>query len=600
MSFLFLQDRCAIHADNQAAFLAPCLKLLFPAHVSAYNCIVKLEGTQKTAPVVRRAATLREYCNHLSPTAREGVGALGMYLGEKVQTNLQTWWSMSFLALDFDDKTLAELVSFIDTLVGLGVYLYVSTGTTGRGAHLYIFLHPLLQQKRAFVVVKLLQTMAHDAGLGRPEIRPSSMSGIGSPIFLPYRAAGEDSFGVNPLLDPEDNFCPILLADVQKRVKRVCPETLEALCQELNGKVSESTNHCEKPLRTPPNRSAPQVGDSLTLLEAELERLAEKFVVPHRQDLIMGVTAYGVRGLSLDGTTVRAAVETFIRRNDPDELKRRLEAVERTIKKHKAGQLVAWREFYERAGLASPYRVGASQNVLDQLSKAEQLVSGHTWPGRGGASDRSVYAALLQLAALHGIAHNDGVAVSVSVRNLAVNACLGDMTREKALKRLTESGLVRRDTTVNRRFEDAGVLVLLMDRVHKLCHSLSPKGGLREWHSLYTHPAFMHGKLGKFAAAVLITLLEVELPLTRPDLAKRISKESRAIRVPLAKLLDHKIVCEVDGAYKVQANWEEALEQAAHVTGANRSLENQKQRHAIEREVFQAVLTSRRQTKKAQ
>lgn len=164
----------------------------------------------------------------------------------------------------------------------------------------------------------------------------------------------------------------------------------------------------------------------MAALEAEFKRIGSAFVEPYRQNLIMGVTAYALRRLALDSPTARAAVETFISSHDPDESKRRSEVVERTIAKHKNGKLVAWHEYYERARIKALYRLGATNEVLEQLEQARQLLSSYSWKGRGAGSDRSVYAALLDVAAAHGVLHKDGVAVSISVQNLAVNARVGD------------------------------------------------------------------------------------------------------------------------------------------------------------------------------
>ncbi len=248
----------------------------------------------------------------------------------------------------------------------------------------------------------------------------------------------------------------------------------------MQGRV-ESLNRVERrssPLQKLDRVPVPNV-DNITCFRAELERLSKAFVEPHRQNLIMGVAAYGVRALGLSADAVRKEIATFLSRTDPDELERRLEAVERTLKKHVAGQLVAWHEFYTRAGVDLPPATKKlpTAEVLEKVKVAEQCLAAYGWPGRGGQSDRSVYAALVGAAKDYGTPHEQGVAVSISVRDLAFNARLGDKTVQAALKRLRRTDLVRRDTEVERRFEDAGVLVLLIDRVHKLLHSLLPRGG---------------------------------------------------------------------------------------------------------------------------
>lgn len=585
--------------STRASDLASQLKELFPPHPSLHNCITQLDGTSKTAPVVWTAATLKEYGVHLAPASRGGVGALGMYLGEKTEADGLVWWSTSFLVLDFDGSRPTELVSFINTLAGLGILTYATTGTTGRGAHLYIFLSLLLSQKRAHAAVKHLQAVAHDVGLGLPEIRPSSWLGNGSPIFLPYRAAGEDGFGVNPLLDPENDLRPVNLGDAHERVRRVAPNVLEAACRELGGKAAGPVQRdtSSKKIHKGNLRQKASISDPLA---AELERLAEMFVEPHRQNIIMGVTAYGVRGLGLSGPAVREAVEKFIQQNDRKDYKRRLEAVNYTIKKYARGGLVAWHEFYQRAGVEVPHRVGVSDEVLAQLELAQQLVAyPAAWPGRKGASERSLVQAFVEVLGVHGKLHDDGVATSISQRNLAENARVGTATCQKALRRLRERGLMRPDKSKKRKAEDADVLVLLKEGVHKLLHSFSTKGGLNEWDSLYTHPAFMHGKLGKSTAALLIALLAAETPLTRPELAKRVGRESRAIRRLLEKLLEHEVILGKDGAYQVMTDWEGALERAAQVTGAYRSLVRQEERHVTEREMFHTMLAMTRSARRS-
>ena len=127
----------------------------------------------------------------------------------------------------------------------------------------------------------------------------------------------------------------------------------------------------------------------------------------------------------------------------------------------------------------------------------------------------------------------------------------------------------------------------------ELPHSFPLIGGLKEWGQLCTHRAFRHGKLGKSAASLLVALLVESRSLTRRELAERLGREVRALNKPLKRLADHKIVTVTDALYSLDPAWEEALERAALVTGADRTEERQRAAHDAERFVFRARLEQR-------
>ena len=240
--------------------------------------------------------------------------------------------------------------------------------------------------------------------------------------------------------------------------------------------------------------------------------------------------------------------------------------------------------------MTPPGKLGISKEVAAKLELAVQDLTAREWKGVSGSSDRSVFIALLKVAAEHGVNHASGVAVSVSSRDLALKAGVGDKTVSNSLARLKKSKTVARDTQIERRTEQAGVLVIRTKGVSKLPHSFSLLGGLKEWGQLYTHPAFRHGKLNKSAAPLLVCLLHEAWPLTRPELAKLLGRKSPTIRKPLDKLLRHELVTfsDVNATYTSSPSWEKALERAAIVTGAYRTEERQRATHLTERAAFQA------------
>ena len=568
------------------------LELLFPSHPLAFSRLIKLENGKKTAPMIQRAASHADYATHLSPAAYGGIGALGMYPGLSVPDEKgRGWWYAPFFVADFDTAQPLDLEPLTDTLEGYGLTTYLTCGTTGRGSHLYGFVEGIVPQWQIYEVLKGIQMISQDAGLGVPEIRPSCKSGRGAPIFLPYRGAQEDGYGFNPLLDLARDMQPLRLEHALGEVQRIPTTALEAFRLEVETRAARSRAATQSRVVPIQRSETVHTKDGVTYLREEFESVAPYFVEPHRQNLVMALTAYGVRGLKLDAQTVRIEVTTFIKEHDADELKRRLAALERTLNKHEIDPLlVAWKPYYLAFGLTPPGKLGISKDVAAKLELAVQDLTAREWKGVSGSSDRSVFIALLQVAAEHGVNHASGVAVSVSSRDLALRAGVGDKTVSNSLARLKKSKTVARDTQIERRTEQAGVLLILTKGVSELPHSFPLLGGLKEWGQLYTHPAFRHGKLNKSAAPVLVCLLSEARPLTRPELAKLLGRKSRDLRGPLAKLLRHELVIfsDADEAYTFSPSWQKALERAAIITGAFRTEERQRTTHLAERAAFQA------------
>lgn len=133
-----------------------------------------------------------------------------------------------------------------------------------------------------------------------------------------------------------------------------------------------------------------------------------------------------------------------------------------------------------------------------------------------------------------------------------------------------------------------------MVKVRKL-HQSTPVdvGGLKEWLTLNTHPAFRHARLNKSAVAPLAVLIGTEEPLTRFEIAKRLGKKSRTLRKPLEKLLEYGIVHETLGRYEVVAGWPGALELAAKKSGALLAEQHDKDTYEVQRAVYRVGVEAR-------
>lgn len=381
----------------------------------------------------------------------------------------------------------------------------------------------------------------------------------------------------------------IHLCDGATRVRRTEPEVFDRFLQQWGPRTRRKSVRERAPNTAPPLQEPTPLAAGLgATLGGELERIRAYYAEPHRQDLVMGVTAYGLVALGLPSQKVKELVTRFIATADNEEHKRREQALQGTIAKHESGQRVAWLEFYGRAGVPVPSASGPSAEVLVELDKADTLLGTRTWRGQAGLTDRSVYAALLQSARRHGVMHGEGVGVSISRRELAERSAVSTTTLNNALKRLEADSLIARDVSRKSPYGHSGVLVIVTQGVSTVAHSFSaPTGGQKEWDYLYTHPAFMRGCLGKSAAHLLIALLSSEGPMTKGELARSIGRKSRDIRQPLAKLIGHAVLAEVSARLVPAPDFRAALEKAAQNTGAIRRLQAQKAYHELEREHFE-------------
>jgi hypothetical protein len=81
----------------------------------------------------------------------------------------------------------------------------------------------------------------------------------------------------------------------------------------------------------------------------------------------------------------------------------------------------------------------ASPTVRDALTEMMGFVLDYRWPGRSGPTDKDVYRALLRAAWRYGAEQEDGIKVSVSDRDLTLEAGLGsNKTARAAVRRLID------------------------------------------------------------------------------------------------------------------------------------------------------------------
>ncbi len=218
------------------------------------------------------------------------------------------------------------------------------------------------------------------------------------------------------------------------------------------------------------------------------------------------------------------------------------------------------------------------------------------WKGRGGPTDRAVYAALLITARSHGRPARGGVKVYLSVRALALAAGTSKKTATKALDRLRAAKLVYRAS--EGKGAKAGALILRATQGV----DTQPHGGgsedsglplrkhLRELLRLRWGP----GRTGKTRALYLDVIARSEDGATLSEIAARTGRRRYDVRRALV-MAEARALVECSGeTYRLVPEFAAALNEELEASGIKRAERLQHDRYACEREAYREHIARRR------
>jgi hypothetical protein len=445
-------------------------------------------------------------------------------------------------------------------------------------------------------VLVAIADLSKQLNLSYPEFMPSSASGPGKGIFLPYRGAAEDGFGANPLINPIGGD-QIRLDVTESEVFRTEVENLRDLVEDLGGTESKSTASRGSSHNT---LDANTYAGAQKAWDAEMARLRVLWAEGARQNLTLGATAYGI-SLGIAADRIKEDVEALERTSSNPELKDRLTAVERTIEKHVKGERIAWRNFYMLADVEPPTgNKVVGWEVLLKLQILEDRLHGVPFKGMGGFTDLDVLDSLIELGKKYGKPHAEGVEISISIRDLALEARVGNVTIVNSLERLKGSGWIMRGD--RGRGTNSGSLVLLIDDQDVASHEPINEGnGENAVEEIGFHVPRVRwgaGKLGKTVRPILQHLQRLE-PCTRADVARAMGRKSRDIRNPMNRLLEYGLVnCDVEtNTYSLPPDLDDRLFEVLLANGTLETDFKHKKRYERERMAYRARL-SVKQTKR--
>lgn len=583
------------HEDrNEGMDMGKHLQSLFPAHPYRHLLCTSAKPdetgkVQKQTTTRHSPAALTDYTTHLSESSRSGQGALGLHPTFLAQGNEKRQWMSSWIGVDYDPvkptdapvtiRDAMELVSFLEQY---RLYLYLDHGTTARGIHGYIFLDEPIPRQIAYETVRTIQAMSSKVGLPpKPEIFPSSPDKVGNGLYLPYRAAEKDGFGVNPLVDPiEGGMIP--LPEAQEEIYKTEALDVAAFVEDFRGAWTDDSYESG---RTPYNPIPVHTyKGAMEVWEKEVERLRPEWYEGRRNYLALGLTAYGFCSLNVSENRIKKDIEMLEVSSLSPELENRLKTVDETINKHITGRRVAWKTYYGDAGVEPPPPNGVvpwkvSKKLMALSKKLETL----PWKGMAGFTDWDMLDALIEVGMRHGKDHPDGVEVSISYRQLSQVAEVGGLsTISKSIGRLNVKGFLNKGKS-HVKF-DSGSLVLQIDRetVEEFEISLEDDANFPPFHI----PRFRWGggKLGKLTRPVLIHLQRLQ-PCTRADIARAMGRESRSIKNHVRKLLGWGLI-DYDGdtnTYTIVSNFDERIKEVFEEDGTDRARLRQAARIKIQR-----------------
>lgn len=233
--------------------------------------------------------------------------------------------------------------------------------------------------------------------------------------------------------------------------------------------------------------------------------------------------------------------------------------------------------------------------LLERIAAALELVA---WRGMAGKTDRDVMIALVKAARRYGQLIPAGVRVSLSVRDLALAAAISKPTAIKAIRRLREAALIRKDDG-DRSGTEAGAFVLLPPRAN-LYHSTTP-GGVegrekpsgKDLRAPYTAPRLRWSapeirRLGKTRGAVVDHLEAAGGSVELSELAaalrvKRLRDFRRRVLPPLEAA---GVVRVLGDAVALTPDWIEALNRDRERAGEIEALRRDMVHYDLEKEAY--------------
>ena len=551
----------------------------FPAaegyEVAHYN---KLTGST-IATLVEGPVKSTHYIEHFFPFESAPITQLRVVPSSTSGPDLVSWLAVEMYGLHgFGEQSL------LDTLDGEDVYAYLANDPITQKQNVYVFLDQDVPRAEAQELASHLRAIvafrSEPPVLSFPAVEPQERRRTALP-FVRGALTVQDR---PPAFLLDASRRRLTLEEFTSHVQRTSPEAIRRLPLPS---IDDST-HLE--LSTPEQ--------DLVTWERELARAETHWDSARAQDLSLALAGLGVY-LGVEELDVYSAVHQIcVRVEDPDAADR-LIAVVNTYRKWQGGQHVAFRMFYERAGLTPPTIKGVSRELLNMLDDLIIQIPEQEWNLRTRTVDQALYRKLIALARSHGSKSTDGIEISISERDLALQLGVTRATVQKAIKRLTELRLVKRADQGRGIGAGSYRIIASKEKRTSLSQSSFSQVFRDEWDTYVRFARNGPGRLGKPAVEALVALARSSESMNarqwaaslgiKPDQLRR-----RRVSLQAASLVE---TAENKHRYTPVADWQERLNRILVDEGSFKARERDRDSYEHERRVFREVRHQSRMSK---
>jgi hypothetical protein len=566
--------------NEAASHLAQIMMTTWPGHPRRHLNWVSGEECKEVREFPERA-DLVAYSRHLATSACAGPGSIGVLPG----INTHGVWRSPWAVLDFDGQRPEALAPYLDVLRRNGLTFTYSTGSTGRGAHVWFLLDQAITLKQGYGALTFLNRVARTMGFGRPDLRPDGVAATGSGILLPYRGGDADQAGANPLWDPATG-AQILLGDLPQHPRQEA-RSFARLAQRTDAGLYISG--VVKPSPRVPRLPSVLAHDQ-DRWATEVQRLAGVWTKGKRHHLTLAATAYGVRqGVAHE--QILADLTGLAEQCGDDVAGRRL-TIRHSLDRATQGEPLAFHPFYRKADVPSPAG-GTTPEVQGIVAGLIGALMAGAWSGRSGKTDRSLLKALLALAWTHGHNHPDGVEVSVAWSQLEIAANIGSRpTLSKSLQRLERAGWLCRAAPPNG-FMSGSFVLLEQNYITPMTGGETTQVRLEEWCSSAHHLRYGRDRLGKRAEQI-IDVLRWFGPQSKMQLAERLGSRAVDLRDTLSKLSGAQLIETVNDTLVLHPDFDGHLERQEQQDGSQKARDDQERLNKDKRDEYRKRLNRER------
>lgn len=505
--------------------------------------VTDVQGGSKKV-LERQGGQRREHITyHLRNENLDGRGAQGVKLGWPSDPNLKSPWISDWVALDFDQSRPATLDRFFDALLEHSLFPYFTTGTTGRGAHVFLFFDAAIACVDAYKMLCKLKELAISLGYEPPEIRPSAaIGGVG--LLLPYRGGARDGFGFNPLFDAQWNDGSD--AQINSRDHAVSLHSVVSIRRIAKSDFFALT--VQTPVQRRP-RPTPSHLPPHQQWRQELERVRPFWKAGVRNSLCLALAGFACY-LGVPDEHIEDDVLEIVRASG-DYIAERRRSIQATLKRRRdqrAGKSVriAFKPFYALAGLEPPLRPRLEDDLESKLTKLERFELRQFSLQKAEVRNRMVLLAIIEYARRFGQQHERGIEVSVSRRELAERLGFGKSTVSNAIADLKRQNKVQSQDTADKLA--AETLVVILDSLITPCSSSGVSVSLLR--SLSFTPGSYHN--------LLLALLHHQT-LSSEELSSLCQQKPNTIKTQLRTLTKNGAVIRTNTGFVLAGDWEARL-----------------------------------------